>query len=191
MMKIERRPVPQNSKCEGCLHYDGNAMSKGGACEAGTQPYMCGDGAEPLYGYAPLSVMGPDQASDLAVPALLGTPGALNETGQLDPTIKMKQVCLGDEHLTIAQRIYGQAINMRKGFVAPSIGQTTLGSPDGHVLHPYEHAEPTAIGVARTMYKSHFRPREQCKFSLTDVLDFLKDNGFNVTQEDYDAVDKE
>ena len=181
MIKIERTPVSQNSKCESCLHYDGNAMSKGGACEVGTQPAMCGGGDNPQFGYNDLSVMSPDMLSDLAVPCLTGSPGAMNEHGNMDQAIKMQQVVLGDEHLTIAQRILGEMSGMFKSVYADVQGQTSRFSPHDHAAVPRGGAQPSAFDVAKTLHEQYMRPREQYKFSLKETLMFLGANGFDVS----------
>src|SRR5262245_18975145 len=106
-LRIQRTPVSQNSKCEGCVHYDGNAAAKGGACEVGQAPALCGTGSEPKYGYAALADLAPDEIDDLASPTLIGSVRAMNEHGLIEKQVTMKRVVLGDEDLAIAKRIHG------------------------------------------------------------------------------------
>lgn len=181
-LRINRMPVTPNRKCEGCVHYDGN-VAKGGACEVGTQPTMCGDGSEMKYGYAPLANLGPDEIDDLATPTLVGGVGAMNETGALEKTIEMKRVTLGEEDLTIAQRIHGElsgGINK-----AVRLSEVPTHAPYGVREEP---EAPLMYRVAKSLRDLHFAPRKQVKFDLHQVLDFLKENGFNVTGEDYAAA---
>lgn len=188
-LRINRTPVSPNRKCEGCCHYDGNAISKGGACEVGTQPAMCGAGAQPRFGYAPLSEMAPDMVDSFATPALSGSPGAMNETGQLEKPITMKHVVLGSEELSIANRLKGKQMSMFKGGEAATIGQTSRFSPDGHVAHPRHMDEPTTLDLAKSLYTQGLSPRQQHKFSLRQVLEFLGENGYEVTPQDLEAVE--
>ena len=162
-LRINRTPVSPNSKCEGCCHYDGNAISKGGACEVGTQPAMCGSGTQPRFGYAPLSEMAPDMVDDFATPAVSGSPGLMNETGHMEKQITMKHVVLGDEELTIAQRIKGEKMTLFKGGIAETTGQTSYFSPDGHVAHPRHVGEPTTFDIAKDLYARGMSPRLQHK----------------------------
>lgn len=48
------RPVPANSKCTYCFHYD-SGEGTSGACQMGLQPVTCGDGLFPRSGYAPVT----------------------------------------------------------------------------------------------------------------------------------------
>lgn len=197
MLRIQRTPVQQNRKCESCLHYDGNAQAKSGACEVGTQPFMCGDGSAPRFGYAPLADMAPDVMDDLAAPTLTGQVGAMNEHGALDRKVQMQMHVLGDEQLTIAQRIRGDATSMHKGFVAPVQGQVGLSCPDDVNVFPHETTPATTFDIAKTLYSAHMRPSLQQRYSLKEVMYWLGENGFDVTDVDashadeYDAANRE
>lgn len=184
-LRIERTPVPQNRKCQGCVHYDGNAASKGGACEVGTMPSMCGTGSDPKYGYGPLSELSPDEIDDLATPQLSGSVGAMNEHGQLEKMVTMKRVVLGDEDLSIAQRIYGNL-----GATAFKSLQGVLSQSTPEVEHLDPDTTPKMFIVAKSLHELYLAPRAQKKFDLYDVLDFLKERGMAVTDDDYEAVEK-
>lgn len=186
-LRIQRMPVSQNSKCEGCVHYDGNAAAKGGACEVGQQPQLCGSGAERKYGYAPLDELGPDEIDDLATPSLVGSVGAMNEHGNIEKTIAMKRVVLGDEDLSIAKRIHGELI----GKLSKSIGyaQGIVSASCGAELYTQRNEqEPTMYLVAKALRDLHMAPRKQRKYDLEDVLDFLKSSKMDVKDEDYAAA---
>lgn len=149
-------------------------------------PASCGDGSEPRFGYGPLDRLAPDQIDDLATPAMAGSVGAMNETGSMEPVIQMKRVVLGEEDLTLAQRIYG---NLTDAFKSDRPWQGT-GAP----LHaPYlpevaEEPEPVMYEVAKALHTTYFAPRKQKKFSIGDVLDFLAERGMPVQPHDYRAA---
>lgn len=183
-LRINRTPVNANPKCEGCVHYDGNAQAKGGACEVGTSPALCGSGAMPKYGYAPLAELGPDEIDDLATPALGGSVGAMNEYGRMEQPVQMKQVVLGDDDLNIAQRIFGEMTHSDtfKSGMFKSQGQIGI-----HVPNATAYVESTGVSmydVARELHTQYFAPRKQKKFSLGDTLQFLKSHGMHVTDDD-------
>ena len=190
-LRINRTPVSPNSKCEGCVHYNGNAQSKGGACEVGQQPSMCGSGTEPKYGYAPLAELSADEIDDLATPCINGNIGAMNENGHIEKTIMMKRVCLGDEDLTIAQRIAGvleKNISKSMGYAQGIVSLYC----DAHLAQQFDKPLPLAYVVAKSLYDQHFAPRKQRKYDLEDVLDFLKANvsrtGIVVGDDAYEAA---
>ncbi len=185
-LRINRNPVSQNRKCEGCCHYDGNAISKGGACEVGTQPAMCGSGTEPRFGYAPLIEMSPGMVDVYARPATSGSPGVLNEHGKMDGMIQMQTVDLGSEQLATAAMVKNKLTDMQKGCTAETIGQTSRFSPEGHVDSGPQGV--STLDIAKSMYTSYMRPREQFKFSLKEVLQFLGENGYTVTDEELKAA---
>jgi len=190
-LRIQRTPVTPNSKCEGCVHYDGNAAAKGGACEVGTAPALCGSGIDRKYGYAPLAELGPDEIDDLATPCVNGSPGTMNEYGSMEPMIQMKRVTLGDEDMTIAQRIAGDITRdmvksefrwQSQGEVSRHCGQEMADRMrDGKPL-------PLAYRVAKSLRDMHFAPRKQRKYDLEDVLDFLKAGGMHVGEDAYEAA---
>lgn len=189
-LRIQRTPVTPNSKCESCVHYDGNAAAKGGACEVGTAPALCGGGSEPKYGYAPLAELGPDEIDDLATPCVNGMVGAMNEHGDLEQTIQMKRVVLGDEDFTIAQRIAGTV----QGAIGKSMemwqsqGEVSraCGAKLAHEM--VERQLPLAYVVAKSLHDLHFAPRKQRKYDLEDVLDFLQERGMPVGNDAYAAA---
>lgn len=165
MFNVYGTPVPSNSKCGSCLHYNGS-QARTGVCEVGTQPQICGNGTEPLYGYAPLDSVGPDEIDDIATPMISGASGVMNETGGMEPTVQMKRVVLGDEDLTIAQRILGQVATLSKAISSEDV------SHRGYY-------------VAKSLRDQHFAPRKQKKFTLKSVMDFLHSNGIEMTDRDY------
>lgn len=188
-LRINRTPVTPNSKCEGCVHYDGNAQSKGGACEVGQQPAMCGTGADPKYAYAPLANLSADEVDDLATPAINGSPGAMNEFGKLEQTIKMQRVCLGDEDLSIAKRIEGTLIKSMQNSIAYAQGIVSA-SCGAHEMLADEEA-PLAYRVAKSLRDLYLSPRKQYKYDLGDVLDFLKSKGMHVDDESFELAKAE
>lgn len=196
MLPVQRTAVSQNSKCESCLHYDGS-ISKSGACEVGTQPFMCGDGSLPQFGYAPLAEMTPDIMADLAAPVSMGQVGSMNEHGAMDRQVEMQTHVLGDEQLTIAQRIHGAATSMHKGFVAPVQGQTGLFCPADEADFPHEIPTPSTYDVAKSLYDEHLRPSLRKSYSLKEVVFWLGEHGFEVNDFDtqradsYDAANHE
>lgn len=180
-LRIQRSAVPQNAKCEGCVHYDGNAAAKAGACDVGTQPFMCGDGSEPRFGYAPLEQLAPEMIDDLATPVLSGSVGAMNEHGDLEKPIQMVPVVLGDEQMSIAERIHGQL--MTKSFAyEESQGETNLYAPSGPMMRA--RREPSTLEVAKALRTQYLSPRMQKKYTLRDVVEFLGKRGFMVTAHD-------
>jgi hypothetical protein len=181
-LRINRMPVSPNRKCEGCVHFEGQ-VSKGGACEVGTTPGVCGDGSEMRYGYAPLANLGPDQIDDFATPAMVGSVGAMNEEGQLESMIQMKRVVLGDEDLTVAERIYGDL--SANAFKSERLAEVPIHAPFNYKGSTPE--QPLLYRVAKSLY-GELSPRKQKKFELHDVLDFLKGHGFEVTEADYGAA---
>lgn len=184
-LRISRTPVSQNSKCEGCVHYDGNAAAKAGACEVGQAPALCGTGAEPKYGYAALADLSPDEVDDLATPCLVGAQGAMNEHGKIEKMIQMKRVCLGDEDLGIAQRIHGEL----QGIAQKSIGyaQGEVNAFAGAELAQQRYGngpQHPMLTVAKSVHDMYLSPRKQHKYGVTDVLAFLKSRGMPVTTDD-------
>lgn len=179
-LRINRTPVTPNSKCEGCVHYDGNAAAKGGACEVGSAPALCGSGSEPKYGYAPLAELGPDEIDDLATPQINGQIGAMNEHGQIEQTVMMKRVCLGDEDLTIAQRIAGVVNNELSKSLGSSQGQVAAHCGVEMARLLYDRPLPLAYVVAKSLHDMYFAPRKQKKYGVVDVIDFLKSHGWDV-----------
>lgn len=185
-LRIQRTPVKENAKCSGCVHYDGNAQSKGGACEVGQAPQLCGNGTERKFGYAPLAELGPDEIDDIATPTLVGGVGQMNETGSFEKTIAMQRVVLGEEDLALANRIHGElqkslSESHRMGYTQ-GIGSHHC---DGHLGSRFHQKPVTAYDVAKSLHSMHFAPRKQKKFGLGDVLDFMKSNGFAVADSDY------
>lgn len=186
-LRINRTAVPQNSKCEGCVHYDGNAAAKGGACEVGTMPQVCGSGTDKKYGYAPLAEMGPDEIDDLATPTVNGSVGTMNEYGEIEKTIEMKRVCLGDEDLTIAKRIHGELVSMKKSFgITQGEVNRFAGVERADTIDAYE--QPIWFRVAKSLRDLHFAPRKQRKYDLEAVLNFLLEKGIPVSDSDYAAA---
>lgn len=188
-LRINRTAVPQNNKCNGCVHYDGNAQAKGGVCEVGSMPQVCGTGGEKKFGYAPLDELGPDEIDDLATPQLSGTRGAMNEHGDIEKPIAMKRVVLGDEDLSIAQRIHGERTGVKKslgdfqGEVNARAGVEMGYLIDGRV-------DQSMYGVAKSLHEMHFAPRKQKKYTVGDVLQFLLEKGMPVTDEDIEKAIK-
>lgn len=181
-LRIQRTAVTQNSKCESCAHYDGNAAAKGGACDVGSQPFMCGDGHEARFGYAPLDTLAPDMIDDIATPVMVGAPGAMNETGAMETPIQMKQVVLGDELLTIAERIKGDMMGP-SDMVAKSMqeyGQTTLSAP---MVRPPPRLAPRTLDIAKALREMYMSPRQRAKYSERDVVNFLGKHGYPVSLE--------
>lgn len=182
-LRINRTQVPQNRKCEGCVHYDGNAQAKTGVCEVGSMPTACGTGGDPRYGYAPLSEMGPDEIDDLATPCINGPSGLIGDLTD-GPGIEMKRVCLGDEDLTIAQRIYGET-NIAKS-ITQSQGQVSQHS--GLERIGVEKPKGLLYDVVKALRSQYFAPRKAKKFDDGAVLQFLVEKGMTATQADYDAA---
>lgn len=189
-MRIEQMPVNQNRKCEGCVHYNGNAASKGGVCEVGKLPTSCGSGDSPKYGYAPLSELRADEIDDFATPVVSGMQGVMNEQGKIESIITMKTVNLGDEDIAwakqIQQRLSKSGMHTSQDMFMYQ-GQTNLYAPEA-ALHQLPGAEPEMFRVAKALHEEYFAPRKQKKFSIGQVLEFLAHNGMNVTDEDYSAA---
>lgn len=184
-LRINRTPVSQNSKCEGCVHYDGNAAAKAGACEVGQSPAMCGTGAEPKYGYAALADLAPDEVDDLATPLLTGSSGAMNEHGSIEQTIKMKRVVLGDEDLTIAQRIHGELQGIAKKSIGYAQGEVNAYAGAELAMQRYKNGpEYPMVTVAKSVHAMYLSPRKQHKYGVSDVLMFLQSRGMPVTDEE-------
>jgi hypothetical protein len=150
---------------------------------------MCGAGTEPRFGYAPLSEMAPDMVDSYATPASVGSPGTMNETGHMEKQIAMKHVVLGSEELSIANRLKGEQTNLFKGGEAATTGQTSRFSPDGHAAYPRHVEEPTTLDLAKSLFAQGLSPRQQHKFSLRQVLEFLGENGYEVSPQDLEAVE--
>lgn len=187
-LRINRTPVTPNSKCEGCVHYDGNAQAKGGACEVGSMPSMCGSGTEPKYGYAPLAELSPDEIDDLATPTINGMVGAMNEHGSIEKTIMMKRVVLGDEDMTIAQRIAGKVSSELGKSIGFAQGEVAIHCGAELAQELYEKPLPLAYVVAKSLRDLHFAPRKQKKYDIGNVLDFLYERGMDVGDDAYAAA---
>lgn len=183
-LRINRTPVSQNSKCEGCVHYDGNAAAKGGACEVGQSPSMCGSGSEPKYGYAALEDLAPDEVDDLATPTLVGAQGAMNEHGEIEKTIMMKRVVLGDEDLSIAQRIHGELQGIARKSIGYAQGEVNMFAGAELAQQRFQTPQNMMVTVAKSLYDMHMSPRKQHKYGVSDVLAFLKSRGMPVTDDD-------
>jgi CBS domain-containing protein len=187
-LRIQRTPVRQNSKCESCVHYDGNAASKGGACEVGSAPQICGNGSERRFGYAPLDELGPDEIDDLATPTAVGQVGMMNETGAMEPMIVMQRVVLGDEDLTIAERIRGQLQETlaKSSHVGAVQGHNTSIYADVHLGNTlYATPDTSMYAVAKAMHETYFSPRKQRKYNVGAVLHFLAAKGYVITSNDF------
>lgn len=187
-LRINRTPVTPNSKCESCVHYDGNAAAKGGACEVGTSPALCGNGTERKYGFAPLDELGPDEIDDLATPSLVGASGAMNEHGEIEQMIKMKRVVLGDEDLSIAQRIHGELQGIAKKSIGYAQGEVNAFAGAELAQQRYGQPKHMLYTVAKSLRDLHFAPRKQRKYDVVAVLDFMFDRGLPVTDDDYIAA---
>jgi len=188
-LRINRTAVPQNRKCEGCVHYDGNAQAKAGACEVGSMPSVCGTGGDKKYGYAPLDEMGPDEIDDLATPMVNGAQGVMNEHGDIEKPITMKRVVLGDEDLSIAQRIQGERSNMaKKSFYGATQGEVNVrsGAEMGHLID--DKTDDSMFAVAKSLHTEYFAPRKQKKYTVGDVLQYLLEKGMPVTDEDFEKA---
>lgn len=183
-LRISRTPVSENSKCNGCCHYDGNAQAHGGACEVGQAPALCGTGTEPKYGYAPLDELAPDEIDDLATPQIAGQQGAMNEHGAIEKMVVMKRVVLGDDDLTIAQRIHGELSDIAKKSYGYAQGEVNMFAGAELAQQRYDRPEHPMITVAKSLHDMYMAPRKQHKYGVTDVLEFLKAKGMPVTDED-------
>ncbi len=180
-LRISRTPVSENSKCESCVHYDGNAAAKGGACEVGQAPALCGNGLEPKYGYAALADLSPDEVDDLATPQIAGSPGAMNEHGAIEKTIMMKRVTLGDDDLTIAQRIHGEVLGTARKSWGYAQGEVNPFAGAELAQQLYDDPEYPMITVAKSLHERYLSPRKQHKYGVSDVLAFLQSRGMPVT----------
>jgi hypothetical protein len=176
-LRVQRTAVSQNSKCEGCVHYDGNAAAKGGACEVGSMPSVCGSGNEKRYGYAPLDELGPEEIDDLATPEVNGTVGAMNEHGNIEKTIEMKRVVLGDEDLSIAQRIKGERSKMSKAFGATQ-GEVNVAAGAEMGMYIEDSRDDSMFAIAKSLRDLHFAPRKQ----------FLVEKGMPVSDSDFERA---
>jgi len=186
-LRINRTPVSENRKCEGCVHYDGNAAAKGGACEVGQSPALCGNGGEPKYGYAALADLSPDEVDDLATPLINGPQGTMNEHGEIEKTITMKRVCLGDEDLTIAQRIHGEQSKYTKKSWGYADGQVNAFAGAELAHERTVNPEHPMIDVAKSLHDMYMSPRKQHKYGVTDVLAFLQSRGMPVTDDEMEV----
>ena len=151
-------------------------------------PQVCGTGNDVKYGFAPLDKLGPDEIDDLATPAIHGATGQMNEFGNMEKLVVMKRVVLGDDDLTIAQRIHGEtASGMKKSF-GTTQGETNYHARANEGLQQDPRKLATMYVVAKSLRDLHFAPRKQKKYDLVSVLDFLLEKGMPVTDEDYKAA---
>lgn len=187
-LRISMTPVSENPKCDSCVHYNGNAAAKGGACEVGSAPALCGSGAEPKYGYAALADLSPDEIDDLATPTLVGAQGAMNEHGGYEKTIMMKRVVLGDDDLTVAQRIHGELVSIARKSIGYAQGQVNPFAGAELAQQRYGNGpEYPMITVAKSLHRDYLSPRKQHKYGITDVLAYLQSRGMPVTEEEMEV----
>ncbi len=112
------REVNPNSKCSGCLHYDGQA-GRTGSCTIGDSPWKCGEGDAPQIGYAPIARGAGGQLLDLCnhgahapeVPTQ-GT-SSLYGAGSTRP-VEIRQVSLGEEHVHIVKSVLARHAAVQK-----------------------------------------------------------------------------
>jgi len=102
--------VLPNSKCHGCLNFSRNTGTTG-TCEKGLQPFNCGGGETPGYGYTPLEHFSPELPDDIAVSGRAAAPGA--ERAFNSPLV-METQFLGDEHAALAKSIEAHFISQMR-----------------------------------------------------------------------------
>lgn len=94
--------VPANPKCNTCLHYN-NIQS---VCTVGTNPSICGNGASPSMGFAPIDATGPDSTFDETPSHAVASRAPVQGS---TPDVKMAIAHLGDmsELIALSQQVVG------------------------------------------------------------------------------------
>ena len=180
-MRVQRTPVIRNFKCLSCMHYDGNAQAPEGACNVGNQPYLCGTGELPEYGFLSVTTASSTSKSPLN---LADTTADADATAQRpNPPITQVLVSLGDDHLNLAKHIL-MDMQARNPSAVCRVHASLQPGPVGVNVHASGGfvCNCGAISnneVAEAMIP-YLKPREKAVIDQKAIVMHLNEAGFNV-----------
>ncbi len=169
--------VQPNPKCNGCLHFDGQA-GRIGACTIGSKPWNCGDGDAADIGYAPIArgagkYLG-DMSNHGAHAPEVGDQEAsdLTGSGSVRP-VTFQQVSLGEEHVHFAKSYIAQHDTMQKSMCRLCKSTNMLGTTHSNIGPQVCTCETiTAQTVAKAL-AGKLNNLERSILSMNDLVAFV------------------
>lgn len=169
--------VQPNPKCNGCLHFDGQA-GRTGACTIGSKPWNCGDGDAADIGYAPIArgagtYLG-DMSNHGAHAPEVGDQEAsdLTGSGSVRPVI-FQQVSLGEEHVHFAKSYIAQHDTLQKSMCRLCKSVNMLGTTHSNIGPQVCTCETISAQTVAKALAGKLNNLEQSILSMNDLVAFV------------------
>lgn len=172
--------VQPNQKCNGCLHFDGQA-GRIGACTIGLRPWLCGDGGAADIGYAPISqgagsylpgMSNHDaQAHDVETQFVSSLYGA----GSTRP-VEVQQMSLGAEHVHFVKSLVSKHMETERQMcrLHQGHGQSYGVSPYTNAPQSCSCVEVTDMVVAKALV-GQLNNRQRAALTREQLFGFVHD----------------
>lgn len=171
--------VQPNPKCNGCLHFDGQA-GRTGACTIGLRPWLCGEGDAADIGYAPISrgagayLPGMDnhsvQAPHVDDQEVSDLYGARSTRG-----VQFQQVSLGEEHIHFVKSMVAQHTEVQKTMCRLCKSAGTIGTTHSNLAPQVCTCEPIAARDIAKALVSRLSNLARAVIDVDDATAFVYD----------------
>jgi hypothetical protein len=171
--------VQPNAKCNGCLHFDGQA-GRTGVCTIGLRPWLCGeDGSAADIGYAPIARGAGSYLPDMNNHGAHASSVAPQESADLygvgsTRPVAFQEVSLGEEHVRFVKSVFANHVTQQREMcrMCKSIG-TTIGTGPANNGPQVCTCEPIeARSIAKSLIP-RLSNRERLVIDLSDATDFV------------------
>lgn len=170
--------VNPNPKCNGCLHYDGQA-GRVGACLVGLRPWLCGEGEMQDIGYAPITrgagsylpPMGnhPAQAGEVSTQEVSDLHGAGSTRG-----VTFQQVSLGEEHVQLVKSMFSTHVERQQSMCRLCKSRGTIGMAPANVGPQVCTCEPIAARDIAKALVPRMSNAQRMSYDLDEITDWVR-----------------
>lgn len=171
--------VQPNPKCNGCLHFDGQA-GRTGACTIGLRPWNCGDGDAADIGYAPITrgagayLPGMSNRSAQASQVGLQETDELTGAGSVRP-VTFQQVSLGEEHVHFVKSLVSQHTTLQKSMCRLCQSSSMIGTAPPNIGYQFCTCAPIEARIIAKALVQKLSNLERSVIDLDDLTAFVYD----------------
>lgn len=170
--------VLPNEKCNGCLHFDGQA-GRTGACTIGLKPFSCGDdGSMADIGYAPIARGAGSYLPDMNTHGAHAPEAGPQEVSDLygsgpNRPVTFQEVSLGEEHVRFVKSMFTNHVKLQQSMcrLCKSIG--TIGAAPANTDPQSCTCEPIAARDIAKSLMQRLSNRERSVVDLEDATAFV------------------
>lgn len=178
--------VQPNPKCNGCLHFDGQA-GRTGACTIGSRPWLCGEGDAADIGYAPIA-----RGAGTYLPGMSNTGVHAPAVGDQEVAdlfgagstrpVSFQQVSLGEEHVHFVKSFVENHTLIQKSMCRLCKSAGALGTTHSNIAPQVCTCETIAARDVAKALMPRLSNRERSVVTLEDATGFVYEvakAGFN------------